>query len=181
VNLCCNLPKEFESTERGVDSSENVLDQKTLDWNIRNKKNYPELVPENSKPFGPENPRGTGLTSIKGRVAKHGIPGKWKIKIPNRPNWMHPSDYERAVNSEFRTNDINDNIHAGPNFYHSTGCVLLGLCNPNPNQNAYQNSLEADLEFKAAVACAERVSKGIQLRVKVNDLPPLYIEGQPYE
>jgi RHS repeat-associated protein len=161
VNKCCCLPKFFHGIERGTDATENLLDEGT---------HNSAFDRENSPPFGPKNKTGGGLTSITGRVAKHG--GRWPISIPENPPGMNQSDYDQAIDNEFRTGDGGDNIHAGPNQNHSSGCVLLGTClSGNGGFDSYQGSLEADLDFKAAVACAKRKSKGISIKTKVSKLP----------
>lgn len=93
---------------------------------------------------------------------------------------MNNTDYKRTVNDEYRTGDGGDNIHAGANYKHSSGCIVIGI-GPS-GENSYQNSLEQDMRFKAAVACAKRKRPGIKIRTKVNKLPnsiivplPLYL------
>jgi len=163
VDKFCCLPKSFLGIERGTSETENLLDEgiHKSSFNL-----------ENSPQFGPKNPTGGGLTSIAGRVAKHG--GRWPISIPEKPEGMNQSDYENAVNNEFRTGDGGDNLHAGPTKNHSSGCVLLGTCMTENGQFAtYQGSLEDDLNFKASVACAKRKNNGISIITKVSKLPTI--------
>ena len=165
VNKCCCLPQFYCGVERGVKYTENLLDTGILNSS---------LTPENSPPFGPKNKKGIGLTSIKGRVAKHKTSG---IQIPSKPDWMNDSDYKHAINDEFRTGDGGDNIHAGANYKHSSGCIVIGIS--PAGENSYQNSLEQDMRFKAAVACARRKRSNIKIRTKVSKLPPLNISTDP--
>jgi RHS repeat-associated protein len=168
INKCCCLPKSYQGLERGTAETVNLLDEGTLNSSF---------TPENSPPFGPKNPKGKYLTSIKGRVAKHGA--THGIKIPVKPLSMHQLDYNKAINNEFRLGDVGDNIHAGRSRHHSSGCVILGYCRPGVEPDSYQGSLEMDLEFKAAVACAQRKSKDksnkLSIKTVVSKLPPITI------
>ena len=163
VNGCCQLPKYFHGIERGVKETQNLLDSGTLDSSFDR---------ENSPKFGPGNPTGGGLTSIQGRVAKHNP--NYGIVVPDRPHGMNENDYNSAINNEFRTGDGGDNIHAGPNQNHSSGCVILGNCQfGTGSYDSYQSSIETDLVFKASVACAKRSDNRINIKTVVTGLPSI--------
>ncbi|MES2996756.1 MAG: RHS repeat-associated core domain-containing protein [Verrucomicrobiota bacterium] len=169
VNKCCCLPRNFHGTEAGFDHSANPLGPGTN---------------KNNSTFPRENGNwstGIGLTSIIGRVKRDGLNspwpqgGHWAIVVPERPNWMDPSDYTKAISNEFRTNDGNDNVHSGVDSRHSSGCVVLGNCPGSTKSETarYQISLEEDLRFKAAIACARRKNPNIILKTTSNAFPTL--------
>lgn len=146
---------------REVKKQKNLLDDGLHSNSAFDKKNRPA--------FGKNNSKGKGLTSIKGRVDKH--KNRYRITIPPKPDWMNQSDYDKAINNEYRTGDGGDNVHAGANYTHSSGCVVLGFA-PNCS-SSYQESLEQDLRFKAAIACAMRINPDVKLNTLVSPLPPI--------
>ncbi len=79
--------------------------------------------------------------------------------------WCH----SHAESYEEKRNLLN--VHAGANYTHSSGCVVPGFA-PNCS-SSYQESLEQDLVFKAAVACAMRIKPGVKINTYVSPLPPL--------
>ncbi len=167
INKCCCLPRSFHATEAG-EHSQNILGPGSF-----------------TSTFPGENgswKTGSGLTSINGRVHRDGMStpwperwGRWPINIPEKPSWMNQSDYEDALKREFRTEDGNDNVHAGVDERHSTGCVLPGTCPKSNLSDAerYQNSLQEDLIFKARIACARRTNPNVKLKTVANAVPQI--------
>ena len=183
INKCCKFPKNFNGTERGTSKTQNLLKEGT---------HNSSFDPENSTSFGPDNPDGSGLTSIGGRYDKHsndyasysgfdGTTNKWDISMPQidmngedvNDAW---GDYNDAVNGEFRIGQGGDNIHAGADYNHSVGCVILspsGQSYGDGSSQAYQDSINATYEFDNAIVCAKKKEPGIKIITNVSALPPL--------
>jgi hypothetical protein len=131
-----------------------------------------------------------GITAIRGRILRP-EGAKWSITLPVKSPDMNQADYDQALDFEWNTGDVGNNIHAGNDaITHSAGCTLLGDC-PSPEGNGqwrlpnpYQASLEFDLRFKAAVACAKRNDPNIRLVTDASKLPilqdaPVILRAKP--
>jgi RHS repeat-associated protein len=185
INKCCNLPMNFWGLENGKCGTDPIA-KLPNGYGPGKRKNYPYNLLDNTNKLSVwrrdiygENYSASGITAIRGRVLKK----KNKdlgLKIPLRPDWMDLRDYNQALDYEWNTNDGGVNIHSGASANDSSGCVVISESPPTDSgsgrwnsNHPYQDSINADLRFKSAVACAKRHNPNIKLKTVVSPLPLL--------